>query len=98
MALIDPIVFKLTRQSRRWGIAAVVFAVGQQAFDEWNLYLYDHGRPQVVSFLRAAEICVVVQLAAVICGIVAMRHGTKWWVIIVLLALIKGLGCFFGEV
>ncbi len=84
--------------SRRWGIAALVLAVGQQAFDEWNLHLYDQSRPQIVSFASGAEICVVVQLAAVICGIVAMRRGTKWWVLIVILALFKALGCFFGEV
>jgi hypothetical protein len=40
------------------------------------------GRPWI-SFAAANQICVVVQLAAVVCGIIAMRRGSKWWALTV---------------
>jgi carbon starvation protein CstA len=64
----------------------------------WNrLYLYDHsGRPWI-SFAVANQICVVVLLAAVVCGIIAMRRGSKWWALTVAPALLFAVIYYFGD-
>jgi hypothetical protein len=65
-----------------WGIGSLVLMLGGIGFGEYNLDLYDRtGRPWIW-FTEYYQICVVVQLVAVACGIVAMR-GSKWWALTV---------------
>ncbi len=79
-----------------WGVASFVLLLGGRGFGEYNLYLYDHGRPWV-RFGVANQICVVVLLASVICGIVAMRRGSKWWALAVAPALLFAVVYYFGD-
>ncbi|HKY19761.1 MAG TPA: hypothetical protein VJM31_00965 [Vicinamibacterales bacterium] len=79
-----------------WGIASLALLLGEVGFGEYNLYLYYRTRPWI-SFDVANQICVVVQLAAVVCGIIAMRRGSKWWALTVAAALLIALRCFLGD-
>lgn len=80
-----------------WGIASLVLLLGSFAFGEYNLYLYDHsGRPWIW-FTVYYQVCVVVQLAAVICGVIAMRRGSKWWALTVAPALLFAVACYLGD-
>lgn len=81
----------------RWGIASLVLLVGGRGFGEYNLYVYDEtGRPWV-SFAVANQICVVVLLAAVACGVVAMRRGSILWALSVAPALLFAVIYYFGD-
>jgi hypothetical protein len=62
-----------------WGIASLMLLLGGRGFGEYNLYLYDHTGTPLISFAVANQICVAVLLEAVVCGVIAMRRGTKWW-------------------
>lgn len=80
-----------------WGIASLVVLVGWLGFGEYNLYLYDHtGRPWLW-FTVYYQICVVVLLAAAVCGVIAMRRGSKWWALTVAPALLFAVFCYFGD-
>jgi hypothetical protein len=80
-----------------WGMASLVLLLGGRGFGEYNLYLYDHtGRPGI-SFAVANQICVVVLLVAVVCGVIAIWRGSKWWVLTVAPALLFAVVYYFGE-
>jgi hypothetical protein len=80
-----------------WGIASLVLLLVGRGFGEFNLYLYDRtGRPWV-SFAVANQICVVVLLAAVVCGVIAIRRGSKWWGLTVAPALLFAVIYYFGD-
>jgi hypothetical protein len=80
-----------------WGIASLVLVLGGLGVGEFNLYLYDHtGRPWI-SFAVVNQICVVVLLAAVVCGVIAMRRGSKWWALTVAPALLFAVIYYFGD-
>jgi ABC-type Na+ efflux pump permease subunit len=80
-----------------WGIASLVLLLGWLGFGEFNLYLYDHiGRPWLW-FTVYYQICVAVLLAAVVCGVFAMRRGSKWWALTVAPALLFAVLCYFGD-
>jgi hypothetical protein len=80
-----------------WGTASLVLLLGWLGFGEYNLYLCDHtGRPWIW-FTVYYQICVVVQLAAVVCGVIAMRRGSKWWALTVALASVHAVLCYFGD-
>jgi hypothetical protein len=80
-----------------WGIASLGLLVGWLGFGEYNLYLYDHtGRPWIW-FSVYYQICVVVLLAAAVCGVMAMRRGSKRWALTVALALLFAVFCYFGD-
>lgn len=82
----------------KWGIASLVLLLGEIAFGEYNLYLYDHGGKPLLSFAKADQLCVVVHLASVFCGVMAMRRGSRWWVLTALPSAWMAVGCFLGEV
>jgi carbon starvation protein CstA len=81
-----------------WGIASLVLLVGEFAVGEYNLYQYDHGRGTLFSFASGNQICVAVQLAAVVCGVVAMRRQSNWWLLTVVPAAVLAIGCYFGAI
>ncbi|HKY19763.1 MAG TPA: hypothetical protein VJM31_00975 [Vicinamibacterales bacterium] len=80
-----------------WGIASLVLTLGTLGLAEYNLYLYDHAGRSLIRFTDYYQICVVVQLAAAVCGHIAMRRGSKWWVLAALPALLLAVLCFFSE-
>jgi hypothetical protein len=81
----------------KWGVASVALLVGEIAVGEYNLYQHDHGQRPLLAFWQADRLCVLVQLAAVVCGVIAMRRGSKWWALTVIPAIWLALTCFFGE-
>lgn len=80
-----------------WGIASLVLLLGGRGFGEYNLYLYDHTGKPWVSFAVANQICVAVLLASVVCGVIAIRRGTKWWLLTVVPAILFAVIYYFGD-
>jgi hypothetical protein len=80
-----------------WGIASLVLLIGGRGFGEYNLYLYDSTGKPWISFAVANQICVIVLLAAVVCGVIAMRRGSKWWALAVAPAVLFAVVYYFGD-
>ena len=83
--------------SSAWGIASLALLLGMLGFGEYNLYLYDHTGRAWIWFTAYYQVCVVVMLAAVGCGVVAMRRGSKWWALTVIPALVFAVLCYLAE-
>jgi hypothetical protein len=80
-----------------WGVASLVLLLGGRGFGQFNLYLYDHtGRPWI-SFAVANQMCIVVLLAAVLSGLIAMQRGSKWWALTAAPALLFAVIYYFGD-
>jgi hypothetical protein len=86
-----------TKRIPTWGIASLVLLVGDYLVWGYSFHLEDLGKP-LFSRVTGYEQCVVVQLAATVCGIIAMKRESRWWVVAVIPAAWLALGCFFGEV
>lgn len=80
----------------KWGIASLILLVGDYLFWWYSFHLEDLGRP-LFSRLTGLEQCAVAQLAATVCGIIAIRRGSKWWVMTVLPAAWLAFTCYIGE-
>ena len=62
-----------------WGIASLVLLLGDLGFREYNSYLHDRTGSPLIPWFYFNQICAVVMLAAAVCGLIAMRRGSKWW-------------------
>jgi len=80
-----------------WGIASLVMLIGQYTFGEYNFRLEDAGAQRLVSRTVHYELCTVIQAGAVIAGIVAIRRGSKWWLLTAIPAAILAFQCMLGE-
>ena len=81
-----------------WGLTSVLFLVGHTAFALYNEHLRETSTP-LVSTVVGYEICVVMQMSAVICATVAVRRGGAiWWLFIVLTSSALAVSCYLGEV
>jgi hypothetical protein len=80
-----------------WGIASLILLVGNYLIGQYSFHLEDVGQAPLFSRMRNYELCIVMQLAAAVCGIIAMRRGSKLWLVTVLPASLFALGCFFGD-
>jgi hypothetical protein len=75
----------------------VLLVVGW-AFVEYNLYLYDHERKMLFRYwAEVYQVSLVIELAAVGCGIVAGRRQSRWWGLSVGAAALLSLIYFFGD-
>jgi len=90
-------VSKLAIRLSWWGIASLLLFFASFAFFQYSFHLRDTGRTPLFSTLANYELCVVMQLAAALCGFIAMKRGSWWWAFIVLAATIMAIGCFFSE-
>jgi carbon starvation protein CstA len=82
----------------KWGIASLALLLGGYAVDKYNLYLYDQGRERLFFYFATAnQFCVIVELGAVVCGALAMRRQSKWWLLTVVPAVLLTVVCFFGD-
>jgi carbon starvation protein CstA len=90
----------LTAAAKRlsgWGIASLVLLLGDFVFGEYLLYVYDRtGRP-LIPWVIANQICAALQLAAVVCGLIAMRRGSVWWGLIVAPAIWFAFVCYLND-
>jgi len=73
-----------------WGIASLALLVG-------GCYLADYRQYPQFSGATGFELCAVLQLAAAVCGVVAMRRGSRYWLWTVVPAALLALACYFGE-
>jgi hypothetical protein len=80
-----------------WGIGSLALLLAGRGFGEYNLYVYDQTRRPWVSFDVANQICVVVLLAAVACGVIAMRRGSILWALTIAPALLFAVIYYFGN-
>jgi hypothetical protein len=80
----------------KWGLASLLLLVGDYLLWGYSFHLEDLGRP-LWSRVTGLEQCVVAQVTTVVCGIVAMKRGSPWWVVTVIPAALIALSCFFGE-
>ena len=80
-----------------WGVLSVLLLVGEYLLLEYNLSQGDRGQKPLFSRVAGYEFCFVSQSAAAVCGLIAMRRGSKWWVVTVVPAAWLAFGCFFGE-
>ena len=81
-----------------WGIASLVLLVVGWTFVEYNLYLYDHDRKMLFRYwAEVNQFALVIELAAVGCGIVAVRRQSRWWGLSVGAAALLSLIYFFGD-
>ena len=82
-----------------WGIASLVLLVVHFLLSTYDIYLLDHYHRPLFGSDARLQICAVVQLAAAVCGIIAVRRGgSMWWLGTALMAAFLALGCYFGEV
>jgi hypothetical protein len=88
----------LANRVSSWGIASLVLLAAGCAFVEYNLYLYDDGRKMLFRYWSEVnQVGLVIELAAVGCGIVAVRRQSHWWGLSVGAAAILSLGYFLGD-
>lgn len=80
-----------------WGIASVALLFGQYVFGEYNFRLEDLGQAKLMSRTTHYELCFALQSAAAVCGIIAMRRGTKLWLLAVVPAACLALQCLLGD-
>jgi hypothetical protein len=80
----------------KWGIASLLLLVGDYLFWWYSFHMEDLGHP-LFSRVTGLEQCVVAQLASTVCRIIAMRRGSKWWVMTVVPAVWLAFTCFIGE-
>lgn len=76
----------------KWGIVSVTVLLAAYA-TEWACYSM---APQI----RATTcywLCFSLQSAAMVCGIVATRRGSKWWLLAVLPSAWLAFVCLLGE-
>ena len=95
---LGSIVFAFARRISWWGVASVVLVLGSFTLFHYNFYLHDTGHPALLSTIANYELCVVMQVAAAVCGFIAMRRGSYGWVFAVLVATVQAIGCYFSEV
>ena len=80
-----------------WGIASLVLLLGDLGFRQYNSDLHDQTGSPLIPWYYFNQICAVVMLAAVVCGVIAMRRGSKWWALTVAPALLFAVIYYFGD-
>jgi hypothetical protein len=89
----------LAQKISLWGLASLVLFVGEIGVGSYDLYRRNHYGAPLFSYAAGLEICAAVQLAAAVCGVVAVKRGASmWWMAVVLPAAFLAIGCYFGEV
>ena len=80
-----------------WGVASLLLFLGSLVIFQYSFHLRDTGRSLLFSTPANYQLCVVVQVAAAVCGFVAMRRGSKWWAWTAVPATLMAVGCYFSE-
>lgn len=88
-----------TKRISIWGIASLIILVGEFFLQNYNDRLLINRQKPLWPSATGFQLCVVFQLAAAVCGVVAIRRGgSRWWLMCVLVAILIALSCYFGEV
>jgi hypothetical protein len=87
----------LSRSISIWGLASLLLFLGSFVIFQYSFHLHDTGRPPLFSTLANYELCVVVQVAAAVCGFVAMKRGSKWSGWTAVPATLRAVGCYLSE-
>lgn len=64
-----------------WGIASLILLVG-----DYFVSLQGSGRAPLFSTTTNCEQAIVANFGAIVCGVMAMRRGSRWWLYVVLAA------------
>lgn len=81
-----------------WGMTSLLLLLGGCILGEYDYLLREHGRkPLFSTSATALQTCVVLQLTAAICGFIAMKRGSKAWVLTALPSTLLAVACYFGE-
>ena len=75
----------------------MILLLGDVLIGLYNSNAYESGGKALFSFVTDSAICVVAQLAALVCGAIAMKQGSKWWVLLVIPAALLTLVCSMGD-
>ncbi len=90
------VAFKM--RTSAWGFASLILLVGGFGVDAYNGYLLHDRHTPLFASVTASLLCAIVQVAAVICGVMAIRcSGRMYWLWTVLPAIYLALLCYFGE-
>jgi hypothetical protein len=81
-----------------WGLASVVLLVGNYLVGSYSFYQQGSGQVPLLSTVANHGLCVVMQLTAALCGIVAMRRGSPLWLFSVIPSAWLAFTCFLGEI
>ena len=81
----------------KWGLASVLLFVANYWVGWYSFSLHDSGQTPLFSTITNYYLCVVMQLAAVVCGVVAMRRGSLWWFIPIVPSAWLAFTCFLGD-
>ena len=86
-----------TKRMSKWGVTSLLLFLADCVLGEYQLHL-DSQQPPIPfgDWAAANQFCAIVQLAAVVCGVVAVRRQSYWWLLVVLPAAWVALVCFFG--
>ena len=80
-----------------WGLASLLLFLGSFVLFQYSFQLHDTGRPPLFSTIANYQLCVVAQVAAAVCGFVAMKRGSKWWAWTAVPATLMAVGCYLSE-
>ena len=81
----------------KWGIASVLLFAVNYWVGWYSFSLHDSGQTPLFSTTTNYELCVVMQLAASVCGFMAMRRGSPLWMLSVVPSAWLAFTCFLGE-
>ena len=80
------------------GVASLLLLLGNFVFVEYNHYMFDHGRRMLLpSWTAVHQVCAVVELAAVVCGVIAVKRQSPLWLLTVLPAALMAIVCFLND-
>jgi hypothetical protein len=80
-----------------WGIASLLLLVVGFGFTSYIEALRDHGRPILVSRDDLYAVCALALFAAAVCGVIAAKKQSGFWLLAVLLEGYLFLLCFFYD-
>ena len=78
-------------------MASVTLLVGDYLISRYSFSLQDNGHSPLFPTVINYNVCVVAQLAAVVCSIIAAKRGSHWWIVLALPAGWLAFVCLLGE-
>ena len=87
----------LSARANTLGMTSLVLCIGVYQLSRYNYFLRTTTGTPLFSTSTDHTICLLTQLAALVCAIVAGRRGSKLWLILVPPTLWFVFVCFLGD-